>query len=371
MGRAKIIRFPADPVESAEAAGLRYVRDSEPGIRRLKAGEGFHYIAPDGSAVTDKRTLNRIRTLAIPPAWTDVWICARPDGHIQAIGRDAKGRKQYRYHTAYRHQRDETKYGRMLSFGKALELIRARVDEDLKLPGLPRNKVLATVVKLLETTCMRVGNDEYKQQNDSYGLTTLRDRHVEIEGTKVRFRFRGKSGQQQDVEFKDLRLAKIIRNCRDIPGYELFQYYDEAGNIVDVTSSDVNQYIREVTGEDFTAKDFRTWGGTGWAALVLEQLGRCDTQTETKKNVIEAIKQVAGRLGNRPATCRKYYVHPAILDAYSDGSLFDALKKAEGERRQEAVVMAVVSEYVKKKGAEKEASKDFTDKLRESIRKRA
>jgi DNA topoisomerase I len=371
VGRAKIIPFPKDPMLSAEAAGLRYVRDNEPGIRRLKAGKGFRYVAPDGGAVTDKQTLNRIRSLVIPPAWTDVWICAKPDGHIQAVGRDAKGRKQYRYHPSYRHQRDETKYGRMLSFGKALEQIRARVEEDLRLPGLPRNKVLATVVKLLETTCMRVGNDEYKQQNDSYGLTTLQDRHVKVEGSRVRFRFRGKSGQQQDIELEDPRLAKIIRNCRDIPGYELFQYYDEAGNAVDVTSSDVNQYIREITGEDFTAKDFRTWGGTGWAALMLEQLGRCETQTDVKKNVVEAIKQVAERLGNRPATCRKYYVHPAILDAYSDGSLFDALKKAEGDRRQEAVVMSVVTDYLKKIASDREASKDFSEKLRESIRKRA
>ena len=371
VGRSKIIPFPKDPLLSAEAAGLRYVRDSEPGIRRLKAGKGFRYAAPDGSAVTDKRTLNRIRSLVIPPAWTDVWICASADGHIQAVGRDAKGRKQYRYHPSYRYQRDQTKYGRMLAFGKALEQIRSRVEDDLKLPGLPRNKVLATVVKLLETTCIRVGNDEYKEQNGSYGLTTLEDRHVKVEGSTIRFRFKGKSGQQHEVELNDPRLARIVRNCRDIPGYELFQYYDQAGNICDVTSSDINQYIREITGEDFTAKDFRTWGGTGWAALILEQMGRCETETEAKKRVVDTIKEVAQRLGNRPATCRKYYVHPAVLDAYSDGSLFDALKKAEGERRREAVVMKVVSTYVEKVAVEKEASKDFSEKLRASIRKQA
>jgi DNA topoisomerase-1 len=259
----------------------------------------------------------------------------------------------------------------MLSFGKALELIRKRVEEDLKLPGLPRDKVLATVVKLLETTCIRIGNDEYKQQNDSYGLTTLQDRHVKVEGSKLRFRFKGKSGQMQDVELSDPRVAKIVKNCRDLPGYELFQYCDEAGNVCDVTSSDVNQYIRDITCEDFTAKDFRTWGGTGWAVLILEQLGRCEKESETKKSVVEAVKQVAQRLGNRPATCRKYYVHPAVLEAYSDGGLFDALKKAQGDRRQETVVMNVVSGYIQKLTEDQEASKDFSDKLRSSIKKRA
>lgn len=371
MGRAKVIPFPKDPLLSAKAAGLRYVRDQEPGIRRLKAGKAFRYVTPGGKAVTDAATLRRIRSLVIPPAWTDVWICATEDGHLQAVGRDVKGRKQYRYHPSYRFQRDQTKFGRMLSFGKALEMIRARVEEDMKAPGLSRKKVLATVVKLLETTCMRIGNDEYKAQNDSYGLTTLQDHHVKVDGSRIRFRFRGKSGQQQDIELTDKRLAKIVKNCRDIPGYELFQYYDEAGNVCDVTSSDVNAYIREITGEDFTAKDFRTWGGTGWAALVLEQLGRCETETETKKKVVEAIKQVANRLGNRPATCRKYYVHPAILDAYSDGSLFDTLKTCTGERREEACVMQVVSGYVKKLASDKEAAKDFQDKLRASVRRQA
>ena len=348
MGRARVIPFPKDPLLSAEVAGLRYVRDHEPGIRRLKSGRGFRYVKEDGSPVKDESTLRRIRSLVIPPAWTDVWICASEDGHLQAVGRDAKGRKQYRYHASYRYQRDQTKYSRMLDFGKALENIRARVEQDLKLPGMPREKVLAAVVKLLETTCMRIGNDEYKHQNDSYGLTTLQDHHVKVEGSRMKFRFRGKSGQQQEIELNDQRLAKIVKRCRDIPGYELFQYYDEAGNVSDVTSSDVNAYIRELAGEDFTAKDFRTWGGTGWAALALEQLGRCETEADTKKRVVEAIKEVSQRLGNRPATCRKYYVHPAVLEAYSDGSLFDSLKHFEGERRQEAVVMQVVQEYVKK-----------------------
>ena len=346
MARAKVIPFPKDPLQSAKAAGLRYVRDHEPGLRRLKAGRNFRYVDPDGNPVRDHATIQRIRSVVIPPAWTDVWICRTEDGHLQAVGRDAKGRKQYRYHPDYRHQRDQTKYSRMLAFGEALKLIRKRVEEDLQLPGLPRNKVLAAVVKLLETTCMRIGNDEYKEQNDSYGLTTLQDHHVKVEGASMRFKFRGKSGQEQDIKLDDPRLSRIVRRCRDLPGYELFQYVDDAGNVCDITSSDVNTYIREITGEDFTAKDFRTWGGTGWAALILEQLGRCDSETDVKKRVVEAIKEVAGRLGNRPATCRKYYVHPAILDAYSDGSLFDALKNARGDKREEAAVMTIVSARV-------------------------
>jgi DNA topoisomerase-1 len=348
MARARIIPFPKDPVVSAKVAGLRYVRDSEPGIRRVTYRDSFRYVAPDGKIVTDDATLSRIRSLVIPPAWTDVWICRRAEGHLQAVGRDAKGRKQYRYHPNYRRQRDETKYSRMLAFGKALPAIRARVEGDLGLSGLPRNKVLAAVVKLLEDTCMRIGNDEYKEQNKSYGLTTLQDRHVAVEGGKMHFRFRGKSGQAQDIELRDPRLAKVVKNCRDLPGQELFQYLDEAGNVCDVTSTDVNDYIREITGDDFTAKDFRTWGGTGWAALVFEELGPAANATEAKKQVVEAIRRVSQRLGNRPATCRKYYVHPAILEAYADGTIFDALKSCDGERREEQCVMSIVTSYAEK-----------------------
>jgi DNA topoisomerase-1 len=358
-------------MQSAEVAGLRYVRDDRPGIRRIRSGTGFRYVDPDSNAVTDQATLKRIRSLVIPPAWTDVWICSSPHGHIQAVGRDAKGRKQYRYHTAYRHVRDQTKYNRMLAFGAALPKIRERIEEDLALPGMPRQKVLAAVVKLLDTTGMRIGNDEYKKENDSYGLTTLQNKHVKIEGSTMSFRFRGKSGQQQEIELTDPRLARIVKKCRDIPGYELFQYYDDAGTVCDVTSSDVNEYIREITGEDFTAKDFRTWGGTGWAALILEQLGRSETEADAKRNVVEAIKQVAQKLGNRPATCRKYYVHPAVLEAYADGSLFDALSSCATDRRQEECVMRVVTSYVEKLAQEKKASEDYSDKLRESIRRRA
>ena len=372
MGRpSATIPFPKDPIESAEVAGLTYVRDGEAGLRRVKEGEGFRYEGKGGKDIADAATLKRIASLVIPPAWTDVWICASPYGHLQAVGRDAKGRKQYRYHPTYRHQRDQTKFSRMLAFGGALATVRARVEEDLSLPGLPKNKVLAAVVKLLESTCMRIGNDEYKEENGSYGLTTLQDKHVTIDGGKMRFKFKGKSGQQQDITLNDPRLSKIVKKCRDIPGYELFQYYDETGAVCDVTSSDVNGYIRGITGEDFTAKDFRTWGGTGWAALVLEQLGRCETAADTKKRTIEAIKLVAEKLGNRPATCKKYYVHPAILEAYSDGSLFEALASCDGSRREESCVMNVVSAYIKKIAENKKTSEDFSDQLRKSVRRRA
>jgi DNA topoisomerase I len=368
MGRcSKVIPFPTDPRKSATAAGLRYVRDDRPGITRVPAGKAFKYLSPDGEKVTDEASLSRIASLVIPPAWTGVWICPSPHGHIQAVGRDARGRKQYRYHSEYRHVRDQAKYGRMLAFGVALEKIRTRIEEDFGLPGLPRNKVLAAVVKLLESTCMRVGNDEYKKQNDSFGLTTLQDKHVTVGRTKMRFKFRGKSGQQQDIELDDPRLAKIVKKCRDIPGYELFQYYDEEGNVCDVTSADVNHYIRDITGDDFTAKDFRTWGGTGIATVALEDIGWAETQSDQKKNIVEAIKRVSQRLGNRPATCRKYYVHPALLDAYSDGSLFDTLKKSKGERRHEKTVMAVVSGYDKKL-SDNTACEDLSGKLKESMR---
>jgi DNA topoisomerase I len=364
--RANVIPFPTkDPLAAAEQAGLEYVSDSTPGIRRVPNGEGFRYVGPAGKTIADEATLKRIRGLVIPPAWTDVWICASPYGHLQAVGRDAKGRKQYRYHNAYRNQRDQTKYGRMLAFGTALPAIRKRIEEDLKLPGLPKNKVLATVVHLLERTCMRIGNDEYVKQNESFGLTTLQDGHVKVSGGKMRFKFRGKSGQQQDIELDDPRIAKIVKRCRDIPGWELFQYFDEAGEQCRITSTDVNNYIRDIAGEDFTAKDFRTWGGTGWAALVFEDLGPAETETDAKKRIVEAIKMVSSKLGNRPATCKKYYVHPALLEAYTDGSLFNALKSCSGVRREEACVMNVVTSYVKKMAEQQ----DLTANLKKSLRR--
>ncbi len=293
-------------------------------------GRGFSYIGPDGRVVRDPETIERIRRLVIPPAWRQVWICASAQGHIQAVGRDARGRKQYRYHPSYRHFRNQTKFGRMLEFAVALPAIRQRVEQDLRLSGLPKNKVLATVVRLLETTFVRIGNDEYAKTNDSYGLTTLRDRHVEIRGAKVRFQFRGKSGQVHHVELEDSRVARIVKQCRDLPGYELFQYIDDGGEKCKVDSSDVNDYLREITGRDFSAKDFRTWAGTVLAALELCRCGPCHSKTEAKKQVVAAIRSTASRLGNRPATCRSYYVHPAVLEAYAAGTLGGAFEKLVG-----------------------------------------
>ncbi len=321
---------PKDPVQSARAAGLRYVRETTSGFTRQKCGTGFRYLDTAGKSLRDKQHLARIRSLVIPPAWQRVWICPLPEGHLQAVGYDAKGRKQYRYHPIYSHFRNHTKFGRMPEFAKALPLIRHRVQRDLARPGLPREKVLATVVRLLETTYIRIGNTEYAKQNKSFGLTTLRDRHVDIEGADVRFHFRGKSGQDHDIHLHDRRLARIIRECQDLPGYELFQYLDHDGRQHTIDSNDVNAYLREITGGDFTAKDFRTWAGTVQSALVLADIGPAQSETEMKRNVVTAIKAVAGRLGNRPATCRKYYVHPVVLDAYADGTLFSCVKPPDG-----------------------------------------
>lgn len=311
-------RLPTDPLESAKAADLRYVDDSGPGIRRLKHGKGFSYRRPDGSVVKDSATLRRIASLVIPPAWTNVWICASADGHIQATGRDARGRKQYRYHPRFRQIRDETKYERMVMFAQALPTIRARVDEDLRRPGLSREKVLASLVRLLEITLIRVGNEEYARENASFGLTTLRARHVDVEGTSIRFRFRGKSGVVHEVQVQDRRVAKVVARCTDLPGQVLFQYVDDEGVCRTVESSDVNAYLRQI-GE-FTAKDFRTWAGTVLAAKALAVLVG-ESATALKKNVAQAIKTVAARLGNTAAVCRRCYVHPEVVDAYLEQQL--------------------------------------------------
>jgi DNA topoisomerase I len=323
------IQLPAqaDPLESAKAAGLRYVDDSRPGIRRERVGDEFRYYDAKGREIDDPQTLERIRKLGIPPAYTDVWICPSPHGHLQATGRDAKGRKQYRYHPRWREVRDETKYHRMMAFGAALPQIRERTEQDMKLPGMPRPKVLATVVRLLENTLIRVGNDEYARNNKSYGLTTMRDKHVQIEGSTVRFEFRGKSGKKHEISIRDRRLAQIVRKSRDLPGYELFQYLDENGERQDVTSDDVNAYLREITGQDFTAKDFRTWAGTVLAALALQEAAPSEKETEAKKNIVRAIENVAERLGNTPSICRKCYVHPEIIDAYLEGTVIESLEQ--------------------------------------------
>jgi DNA topoisomerase I len=343
----------ADAVATAKQVGLRYVGDSVPGISRTADKDGFQYLDPDGKRVRDEATLARIKALAIPPAWTDVWICPWENGHIQATGRDAKRRKQYRYHARWRSVRDEVKYERMINFGKALPQIRKRIDEALKLPGLPREKVLATIVYLLEATMMRIGNEEYARQNKSFGLTTLRDRHVRIDGSEVEFRFRGKSGVQHSIKVDDPRLARIIRRTRDLPGQELFQYVDDDGEQRSVDSTDVNEYLRSITGEDYTAKDFRTWSGTVLAALALQEYEKFDSEAQAKKNVVRAIESVAEKLGNTPSVCRKCYVHPAVIESYVEGSMVNAMQQRAREEMEhdlqalgaeEAAVLALLQE---------------------------
>ena len=325
-----------DPKDASESVGLRYVSDQRPGIRRKKYGNGFGYLRPDGTKLSDPDILGRIRSLAIPPAWNDVWICPFTDGHIQATGRDAKGRKQYRYHPRFREVRDSTKYDHVVAFAKALPAIRKTASEHMALRGLPREKVLATVVHLLETTLIRVGNDDYAKHNKSYGLTTLKNRHVDIHGSEVRFHFAGKGGKQWSVTVRDRRVAKVIRACQELPGQELLQYIDAEGSRQDVRSEDVNAYLKEITGQDITAKDFRTWAGTVLAALALRELTTFDTAAQAKKNVRAAIERVAARLGNTPTICRKCYVHPEIFNSYMDGSLaLEIRSEVETELRDE------------------------------------
>lgn len=355
-----------DPVKSAELVGLRYGSDTSPGIQRQRVADEFCYITVDGKQICDESELSRIKALVIPPAWTDVWICPMPHGHLQATGRDAKGRKQYRYHAHWRKVRSQTKFNRIIAFGETLPKIRKRTAEDLALRGLPREKVLATVVRLLEITRIRVGNEEYAQTNRSFGLTTMRDRHADISGSKLRFKFRGKSGVEHDIELSDRRLARIVKRCQDIPGQELFQYLDDDGQHQPIDSGDVNDYLREITGLDFTAKDFRTWAGTVLAAQELDELGPFESETQGKKNVTQAIKDVAKQLGNRPTTCRKYYVHPAIIDAYMDGSLFQTMEQAPTQETadsplelcsEERVVLKLLEQHLLKEAQlQKEAS---------------
>ena len=321
----------ADPIESAKAAGLRYVSDIKPGIRRARNGKTFRYTGPDDKPIRDRDILTRIKSLVIPPAWTNVWICPIANGHLQATGRDARGRKQSRYHPRWREVRDETKYERMTLFAKALPTIRERVDQDLKQPGLPREKILATIVSLMEVTLIRVGNEEYARTNKSYGLTTMRNRHVEVQGANITFTFQGKSRVQHTINLQDRRLANIIKRCSDIPGYELFQYLSPDGDHHSVDSADVNSYLYEIAGPEFealhfTAKDFRTWAGSVLAHDLLRAFEPFTSPTEAKRNIVQAIKSVASRLGNTPSVCRKCYIHPAVLEAYLNGDAIDSAK---------------------------------------------
>jgi DNA topoisomerase-1 len=340
-------RVNGNPYNSARSAGLHYVSDDVPGITRQRSGKEFRYFHPDGRAVRDRHTLGRIRALAVPPAWDEVWICRRDDGHLQATGRDARRRKQYRHHRRWREVRDETKYGRMVPFARALPRIRRRVERDLALPGLPRGKVLAAVARLLETTLIRVGNEEYARENDSFGLTTLRERQVRVRGGKLSFRFRGKSGVEHAIELTDRRLAAIVQRMQDLPGEELFRYVDDGGEIRRIESSDVNAYLKEISGDDFTSKDFRTWAGTLLAARALLALQPPGSQAEGRRNIAQAIEAVAKQLGNTKAVCRKCYVHPVVVESYLEGRLGETLRGGseektivallEAQRRQERV----------------------------------
>src|SRR6266702_7979272 len=312
-------KIAADSLEAAEDAGLRYVSDDQPGSSRQRNGEEFEYLDQKGKPIRDEQRLLRIKRLAIPPAWSDVWICPSPNGHIQATGRDARRRKQYRYHERWRELRDENKFGRLADFANALPKIRRRVAQDMRLPGLPREKVLAAVVGLLERTFIRIGNEEYARENKSFGLTTMKDRHVKVKGPRLRFRFRGKSGRQHEVDITDRRIAKIVSKCQDLSGQDLFQYVSDDREVRNVTSQDVNDYLREITNENFTAKDFRTWAGTVLTAIALNAQGGFETKKQAKANVKTAICAVAELLGNTAAICRKCYVHPGIVEAYLSG----------------------------------------------------
>jgi DNA topoisomerase I len=329
-GSVADLKIVGDSIDAAEEAGLRYVRDDEPGYTRRAKDDDFEYFDAEGKLIRDEQRLLRVKRLAIPPAYTSVWICPSPNGHIQATGRDARGRKQYRYDKRWREVRDENKYDRMIAFGNELPKIRRRVNKDLALPGLPRNKALATVVQLLERTFIRVGNEAYARENKSFGLTTMQDRHVDVKGSQLRFRFRGKRGIKHQIDLTDRRIAKIVLKFQDLPGQELFQYIDDEGEVRDITSQDVNDYLREVTGQDFTAKDFRTWAGTVLAAMTLSVLDPFETKKQARANIKDAIGTVSKLLGNTPVICRKCYVHPAILEAYLDGNSIEGLKqKAE------------------------------------------
>ncbi len=354
-----------NPAGIARAAGLRYVNDEQPGIRRVRKGKSFAYLTAEGKPITNDAELRRIKAIGVPPAYERVWICPHANGHLQATAFDARGRKQYRYHKKWREVRDETKYHRMIDFAAALPKIRERVEHDLALPGMQRNKVLAAVVRLLEETTIRVGNEEYAKENDSYGLTTMLNKHARVDGANVRFSFKGKSGVRHTIALRDKPLAKIIRACQDIPGQELFSYVDADGTPRDVTSSDVNDYIREVSGGDFTAKDFRTWVGTVQAALLLAEHEYVETQSERKRRLNDVVKAVAERLGNTPAVAKKSYIHPEIIAAYTeDGTIGQMLrgKPAKGLLPEERFVV----DFLKKRERETPAQRT-TKKLKASL----
>jgi DNA topoisomerase-1 len=344
-------RTRQDPRDVADQAGLNYVSDSMPGITRRKSGTGFSYRDPEGRTIRDPKLRKRLNDLVIPPAWTDVWICPDPDGHLQVTGRDARGRKQYRYHPRWREMQDHSKFGRMIVFGMSLPRMRERIEQHLAQSGLPRTRVLAAALRILDTTPIRVGNERYMRDNGSFGLTTMRDRHVDLSNGMVRFRFRGKSGKDHVVGLADPDVARVIRKCTETPGSELFTYRTEEGTYATIDSEDLNEYIKEISGYDFTAKDFRTWAGTVRTVTVLMELGSAETVRERKKKGLQAVKFVAADLGNTPATCRSYYIHPGVLDAYDRDKLLPLLSEldvheppvsAAGLREEEWPVLALL-----------------------------
>ncbi|RYY85431.1 MAG: DNA topoisomerase IB [Chitinophagaceae bacterium] len=354
LSHKEFLKIDRDYSEAAKAADLVYVSDQWPGIKRIKKGTGLRYTLKEAT-VTDKAQLERIRKLAIPPAWTEVWICVHDNGHIQATGKDARGRKQYRYHPLWHELRNETKFHRLYEFGKLLPSLRLQLEEDLSTKELTDRKVIATVIALMERTYIRIGNSDYEKQNGSYGLTTLKDRHVKVEGDQVRFSFTGKKGIGHDISLRNRRLAKAVQACRDIPGKELFQYYDEAGKRKPIDSGMVNQYLKEATGGDFTAKDFRTWAGTLNVLRAFKAFGPAESETERRKNTLAALDEVSHKLGNTRTVCRKYYVHPGIIRLYEEQSLQRYLKELDaietpdnlsGLTSEERVLMKILKELV-------------------------
>lgn len=348
-----------NPELAAKVAGLKYVTDSQAGFTRKKKGKSFQYLDLDGKPLKSERHLKRIQALVIPPAWKDVWICGNENGHLQATGFDERGRKQYKYHAEWSQLRNETKFSKMILFSEKLPLIRKRIQKDLKLSGLPRNKVLAAIVQIMDQTMIRIGNEEYAKENESFGLTTIRNRHAQVQGHKARFRFKGKSGKFHDVEIEDRRIAQIIRKCQELPGQELFGYEADDGSYVDVSSSDVNDYLREITNENITAKDFRTWGGTVQAAQVLQCAGPHQTKTELKKQILSAVRSTAEHLRNTPTVCRKYYIHPCVFESYENGNLFkiysscqkSSAKAAKGLFKEEVFAVRLLKKASENKKA--------------------
>lgn len=371
------IATPAKLEQDAAIAGLRYVTDAKPGMRRRQRAGRFRYLRPDGTRLADNAAIRPIRSLAIPPAWTDVWICPFPDGHIQATGRDARGRKQYRYHSRFREIRDSAKYEHVIMFARVLPALRKKVKAHMSLPGLPRKKVIATVVYLLHKTLIRVGNEDYAKQNKSYGLTTLKNRHAEVDGTEVRFHFIGKSGKQWTTKIRDRRVAKIIRECQELPGQDLLQYRATTGEIQSISSNDVNTYLKDVTGKEITAKDFCTWAGTVLAAIALKEIEAFDSDARAKKNMRAAGEHVAKQLGNTPAICRKCYVHPEIIDAYMDGTLIKNLtsrsekmsrENLSGLEPEEAAVLALLRSRLRSATRRRGGPADLGQQLLASVK---